>query len=320
LNLLENLLGTENLDGLALAVNDRSVLEVRFEAYNLLIRICSDHPQLRCSADQADARGTTAELERVKVLRKKAQSFLLKGVTDADTEGLEELQSSLAEKAKREAELHSKEQEQKRMAFVNSKVASGALTSSSAARSADAALAAEPAPLSTSAAPSKRIGIRRRVLDFFALQYGLDPDPFQRLISLMTDLFDPSFADRWLNYASYLMLALGKMSAQYTASLYNNSLADASTYSQLALRDAGSKTARLSSAPRFSLEVSQSRLSERALTAPHTLTASQRQAATQLSQIMPALTQSRDMSQRLAGQLRSTQEGNWTQKIGRAHV
>lgn len=324
-NLLKQLLtGDAALLGLGPVVNERSPLRVREAAYDFLIALCTQNDLLRLSIDHAEARAGENRSEDdacVKLMRTRALSYLLKGITDPDSEGLEELQGALKAKAASDAAAEEREMDRARNAEMSRELEGAVNAGKPLPAGADAFLkdaaassASSASSFSSGAPPvSKRRGIRRKVLDFFSEHYGLDRDPLLCLGRLMLRLFEPGCSDQWLNYSSYLLLNLCKAHPGYTASIFAEGLVPGQDFKRLSLGSASSRTARMASTPRFSLEVSQPLLAERARLAPHTLSHSQRMASSQLSQLMPQGTQTGDASQRLAGMLRSTQDVNWTQ-------
>ena len=323
LELLEELLGigkVQALDGISLAVNEKAVVQIREEAYNFLIAVCTSHCQVRLALDL----GVNSVLsDRIRAIRGKAITYLLRGITDPDTDGLEEIHSSLLERdALRRADQEQARELEREEAMERQLNATAnrndlPMSADAAIRQAAAAAAAAAAGVGSgsggASGGSSRVGIRRKVLDFFSAQFGMSTDPFLRLHALMNPpLFDPTFADQWLHYTSYLMLSLCKASPRYTAPLFE-SLVHGQVHVRMPMRDAISRSSRLASAPRFSLEVSQAVLLSRAHSAPQSLSASQKLAASQLSQFKLGFTQSNDVSQRAGGFLRGTQALAWSQ-------
>jgi DNA-PKcs, CC5 len=153
---------------------------------------------------------------------------------------------------------------------------------------------------------SGRVGIRRRVFDFFNDQFGLGGDPYVRLNVLMTQLFEASRTDCWLHYTSYLLLGLAKQNkTEYSKAIFPHQLvADSSfTHMQLSVNRQGSKYAQGQSTgsfdafslPLFSLERTQS-----------SQTQMQYDNKTGLYG-----TQSTELGPRKSGFIRGTQEVSW---------
>ena len=153
---------------------------------------------------------------------------------------------------------------------------------------------------------SGRIGIRRRVFDFFNDQFGLGGDPYVRLNVLMTQLFEASRTDCWLHYTSYLLLGLAKQNkTEYSKAIFPHQLVADSSFTpmQLSVSRQGSKYSQGQSTgsfdafslPLFSLERTQS-------------------SQTQMqydSKIGLYGTQSTELGPRKSGFIRGTQEVSW---------
>ena len=151
-----------------------------------------------------------------------------------------------------------------------------------------------------------RVGIRRRVFDFFNVHFGLGGDPYVRLNLLMTQLFEASRTDCWLHYTSYLLLGLAKQNkAEYLKPIFPHQLAADSTFTpmQLSVNRQGSKYSQGQSTgsfdafslPLFSLERTQS---------------SQSQVQWDNKTGVYG-TQSTDLGPRKSGFIRGTQEVSW---------
>ena len=151
-----------------------------------------------------------------------------------------------------------------------------------------------------------RVGIRRRVFDFFNDQFGLGGDPYVRLNVLMTQLFEASRTDCWLHYTSYLLLGLAKQNkAEYLKPIFPHQLAADSTFTpmQLSVHRQGSKYSQGQSTgsfdafslPLFSLERTQSSQSQMQWD----------------NKTGVYGTQSTDLGPRKSGFIRGTQEVSW---------
>ena len=111
---------------------------------------------------------------------------------------------------------------------------------------------------------SCRIGIRRKIFNFFNEQLRLTGDPYERLELLMNKLFEPSRTDNWLHYSSYLLLCLSKEDEKaYSKPLFDQQLVTDSTFTAINLSGmSGPGYHDTSSLPLFSLERTYSQYSD----------------------------------------------------------
>ena len=147
---------------------------------------------------------------------------------------------------------------------------------------------------------SGRIGIRRKIFNFFNEHLRFTGDPYERLEVLMTKLFEPSRTDNWLHYSSYLLLCLSKEDKKaYSKPLFDQQLATDCTFTAINLSgmaDPGYHDT--SSLPLFSLERTYSQYSD-----------SQMQYQNDTGAYG---TQTEDVN-RHTGLIRGTQQISWTQ-------
>ena len=261
-------------------------LQVREAAYDLLLILCKSHPLVGVGAPSLGGREgekDTAEAAQSVRVRKMMCSLLLRGLTDPDSEGMDG-----------HGEEDSEEDEPDDAMDLE-------LIDDEAERSGSLMI--------SRGSGKPRVGIRRRVFDFFNDQFGLSGDPYVRLNVLMTKLFEPSRTDCWLHYSTYLMISLSTGNAeQYSKPLFPHQLMADSSFTPMYL-SAGRQgqghrqgqgsggSFNSSSLPLFSLERTQS---------------SQSQAQWDNNAGMFG-TQSRDLGPRRAGFIRGTQEVSWMQ-------
>lgn len=130
-------------------------------------------------------------------------------------------------------------------------------------------------------------GIRKMIFKFFDEQYGLSKNPFSRLESLMTDLYNPqdNGNQKWLHYSTYLMLSLSlNCSNEISEPLFKENLSDALTFKPMVFSSERTQSSVSSLTPLFSLDRTQNQF----------------------------FTQSDDIN-RESGYVRGTQEVSWTQ-------
>ena len=77
-----------------------------------------------------------------------------------------------------------------------------------------------------------RIGIRKKLYDFFHQLFGSQNNSnfVSRLNLLFTELFDVTKCDRWLHFASYLLLSPAADTREFSTPLFPNGLADENSY------------------------------------------------------------------------------------------
>ena len=246
--------------------------------------LCKSHPLVGVGAEAPSSEGQEAEkgvagAAQTGRVRKLLCSLLLRGLTDPDSEGMDG--DGTEENSEEEPEVDAMDLDLPDNDVEQPRGSGGKV----------------------------RIGIRRRVFDFFNDQFGLSGDPYVRMNVLMTKLFEPSRTDGWLHYSSYLMISLSRGSAeQYTKPLFSHQLIADCSFTPMHLsagrqgqgyrqgQGAGSSYDS-SSLPLFSLERTQS---------------SQSQAQWESNSGMFG-TQSRDSGPRRAGFIRGTQEVSWMQ-------
>jgi hypothetical protein len=259
---------------------------VREAAYDLLLILCKSHPLVGVESPSpggTDGERETAGAAQAVRVKKMMCSLLLKGLTDPDSEGMDgDGQEDTEEEVEDAMELDLPDEDAERSGDQGPSMGSG---------------------------NKARVGIRRRVFDFFNDQFGLSGDPYVRLNVLMTKLFEPSRTDCWLHYSTYLMISLSTGSGeQYSKPLFPHQLmADCSftpMYLSAGRQGQGYRQGQgvggsydSSSLPLFSLERTQSSQSQ-----------AQYDSNTGLFG-----TQSKDYGPRRAGFIRGTQEVSWMQ-------
>ena len=170
-------------------------------------------------------------------VRRQLCSLLLKGLTDPDSEGMDDDADD---------------------SNSNSSSSSNSNNNYTDSISLDDDEMDESLPPSYPSGSTGRKGIQRKVFDFFHEQLHLNGDPYVRLNVLMTQLFEPSRTDYWLHYSSYLLLSLSKENkVKYSEPLFPQQLCTDSTFSPLYLstRPGAADTASL---PLFSMDRTQS--------------------------------------------------------------
>ena len=260
---------------------------MREASYDLLIALCKDHPIVGMTEsvmNRAENEKNNVRTCTVKRVRQQLCSLLLRGFTDPDDEGMD-----------RDMDVSTD-------------------TSTDMDVQYDDTFNNYPDDDDDDGTPSGidgieksgRIGIRRRVFDFFNDQFGLGGDPYVRLNVLMTQLFEASRTDCWLHYTSYLLLGLAKQNkTEYSKAIFPHQLVADSSFTpmQLSVSRLGSKYAQGQSTgsfdafslPLFSLERTQS-------------------SQTQMqydSKIGLYGTQSTELGPRKSGFIRGTQEVSW---------
>lgn len=262
---------------------------MREASYDLLLILCKSHPLVgvetpSLGGKDAGRESTGAGAAQAVRVKKMLCSLLLRGLTDPDSEGMDG-----------DGQEDTEEEEVEDIMDLD-------LPDEEGERSDD------PAP-SRGRGGKPRVGIRRRVFNFFNDQFGLSGDPYVRLNVLMTKLFEPSSTDCWLHYSTYLMISLSTGSAeQYSKPLFPHQLMADSSFTPMYLsagrqgqgyrqgqgQGAGGSYDS-SSLPLFSLERTQT---------------SQTQAQWDGNTGMFG-TQSKDSGPRRAGFIRGTQEVSW---------
>jgi len=151
-------------------------------------------------------------------------------------------------------------------------------------------------PPSTNAEEKPDAGVRKRLLDFWDSEAMLPFEPVERLERLFTDLFHPDCANAWLGAAAYLFLSLAAKADGYDRKLFPRPLSSECLFQGMNLTVADGRQGSVMT-PLFSL--------------------SRTQPSQSLSQDGFIGTQSVDVSQIRAGQIRATQTGSeWTQTQG----
>ena len=82
---------------------------------------------------------------------------------------------------------------------------------------------------------STRSGIRRQILNFFTEEFGLSNDcnPVDRLVEVMTDLYDSTSPEQWLSYASFLLLLSFESTNDFTGKIFKRMLDEEDKYKPL---------------------------------------------------------------------------------------
>ena len=279
-----------------------SLLKVREAAYDLLLALGRSHPLLRMQAallggclederenlmsDDYGSEGMNGISVDVDNVGKKLWSLLLNGFTDPDSEGMEDDQDNDDTERKRQTE---NEEENSRMDVDENE----------SENEDDLNERYFQEQKRRDGAPS-RIGIRRKVFNFFNEQLRFTGDPYERLNVLMTKLFEPSRTDNWLQYASYLLLCLSKEDKEaYSKPLFDRQLASDCYFTPINLSGmSGPGSQDTSSLPLFSLERSYSQYSQSQL---------------QYQNNIGAYGTQSEHVHRNTGHVRGTQQISWTQ-------
>lgn len=268
---------------LASVLEEKTHLQVREEAYTLLLQLCWDHlnfanksgkeapssaPEEKSESDE----GKLSELKRLIAI------MLLRGLSDPDTRGMEmDMVGYTSFK-----ELIQLNKDDLEAALGGMRGLGGSIASESSTR-------------------WQKVGIRKRIYEFFNGHFGLSDDPYGRLRALMVDLFEPRCCDQWLQYSSHLLLALCGGVPGYSIPLFERNLASDSAFRPFSLptKDFVVSGKLGSHVPLFSLERK---------------SISQFLSQDDLGRLYGnSYGTSRDYSQRQAGFLRFTQELDWTQ-------
>ena len=264
---------------------------MREASYDLLIALCKDHPIVGMTESVMNRAGNRAENEKsnvrtctIKRVRQQLCSLLLRGFTDPDDEGMD-TDMDLSTDTSTDMDV---QYDNNFNNFPDDDDDDGAPSGIDGIEK------------------SGRVGIRRRVFDFFNDQFGLGGDPYVRLNVLMTQLFEASRTDCWLHYTSYLLLGLAKQNkVEYSKAIFPHQLVADSSFTpmQLSVNRQGSKYTQgqrtgsfdAFSLPLFSLERTQS-----------SQTQMQYDSKTGLYG-----TQSTELGPRKSGFIRGTQEVSW---------
>jgi DNA-PKcs, CC5 len=260
---------------------------VREASYDLLIALCKDHPIVGMSEsvmNRAESEKNNVRTRTIKRVRQQLCSLLLRGFTDPDDEGMDtDIDVSTDTSTVMDVQYDNNFNN-----FPDDDDDDGAPSGVDRIEN------------------SGRVGIRRKVFDFFNDQFGLGGDPYVRLSVLMTQLFEASRTDCWLHYTSYLLLGLAKQNkVEYSKAIFPHQLVADSSFTpmQLSVNRQGSKYAQGQSTgsfdafslPLFSLERTQS-----------SQTQMQYDSKTGLYG-----TQSTELGPRKSGFIRGTQEVSW---------
>ena len=289
--LVESLLGSSATEGVTLCVAAQSVVQVRDAAYEFLLALW----HLRLSTTTAAAAAGWANTNQQQSLRARVCQLLLNGLRDRDTAGMGvELPRTVS--------------------FLDPV----ALVDISSVRYDN--------PKFWLDESMGRVGIRKKIFAFFESSasehgYGLSGNFVDRLHALTGDLFAPAQQQQWLQYASFLTLAVSRRSSKFVDLLFQHSLSDESSFTELpvGLRNqnpnvhAGSALSVMT--PLFSLERTSQAIAS-AMSQPGSVVASLANiSATQsyLASQERLGTQSVDVQQRRAGFVRGTQQLSWTQ-------
>ena len=260
---------------------------MREASYGLLIALCKDHPTVGMTEsvmNRAENEKNNVRTCTIKRVRQQLCSLLLRGFTDPDDEGMD-TDVDVSTDMSTDMDIQNDNIFNN---FPDDDDEDGALSGVDGI------------------GKSGRVGIRRRVFDFFNDQFGLGGDPYVRLNVLMTQLFEASRTDCWLHYTSYLLLGLAKQNkSEYSKAIFPHQLVADSSFTpmQLSVDRQGSKYAQGQSTgsfdafslPLFSLERTQS-----------SQTQMQYDTKTGLYG-----TQSTDLGHRKTGFIRGTQEVSW---------
>ena len=219
LDILNQLLGDSEADGIRLCVSHNTCLQVRDAAFQFLMLLLIDHPLLTTSTDQ----------EGTKSVKSRIYFLLLNGLTDPDDNGM-----NLEWTSKHEI-FHSPTQYEDPVYWLGS-------------------------------TNSNRIGIRRRLLEFFNYDFGLTNVLSNRIQLLMSEFFDPANSEGWLKYSSYLLLVLiVTNSASPGAPLFNHGLGNSQNHlsrDMLAAPEYLGSSSLSSTTPMFALERTTQSLSQ----------------------------------------------------------
>ena len=77
------------------------------------------------------------------------------------------------------------------------------------------------------------LSIRQQVFQFIDENYGLSYDPFQRLQTLMTDLYQPTTSQQWVHYSTQLLLTLCRNTHEFQSNIFTRSLSQDNNYAPL---------------------------------------------------------------------------------------
>ena len=263
---------------------------MRESSYDFLLVLCTSHPVVGVNANPTPSHDVTASddvtadrnsdvigssnvtARRAGIadrVRHQLRILLLRGLRDPDSEGIDD--------AEKEAEKEGEGEVEENIGAMDVDIDSG----------------------QGEGVKSKgRIGIRRRVFDFFNDQFGLSTDPYVRLHALMTQLFEPTRTDSWLLYSTYLLISMSKRNKEeYSKFIHPRQLVTDSLFTDLNLTNKTGGRNLDFSLPLFSMERTQSSQSQ-----------DQYNNNTGIYG-----TQSTENSVRRIGQIRGTQEVSWMQ-------
>eukprot|EP01035_Chromulina_nebulosa_P020709 gene20709-26847_t len=241
-DVVQQLLGTGQGDGLSALLNEQSSRYLREVTYQFLINLLTRNEVLKLhlqSADSADVLMMFSPIEKVKRLQMFVIILLLRGLKDPDDGGMD---SDVVDDSNGKGSSASREEgfqlHDRIPKFVNDD-------------------------------NPQRIGIRKQIFEYFNGCFGLSSAVYSRLLRLMVEMFEPTESGQWLHYTSYLLLSLCKDGQQYGKKVFTDNLADSSSYNDMDVHSSVSLSSSqnfgsglTSKAPLFSLERIQHTLSQ----------------------------------------------------------
>jgi hypothetical protein len=309
-DVVQQLLGTGQGDGLSALLNEQSSRYLREVTYQFLINLLTRNEVLKLhlqSADSADVLMMFSSIEKVKRLQMYVIILLLRGLKDPDDGGMD---SDVVEDSNGKGSSTSREEgfqlHDRIPKFVNDD-------------------------------NPQRIGIRKQIFEYFNGCFGLSSAVYSRLLRLMVEMFEPAESGQWLHYTSYLLLSLCKDGQQYGKKVFTDNLADSSSYNDMDVHSSVSLSSSqnfgsglTSKAPLFSLERIQHTLSQIDLNIAGKLDDSNGEYQSYLSQIGSQSASNSFIANRIRGssgsqssdsglagsrlgRLRGTQQFSWTQ-------